>query len=65
MKAKVGELEEEARERFSRRSRNELTDVVQGVSRKNSFLVRFQDGYEKDTNLNKLTVVKVDMIPVD
>ena len=44
VKAKIGELEEEVREGFSRRRRKELTGVVQVFSVKNSFLVRFQDG---------------------
>ena len=44
VKAKVGDLEEEVREGFLRRLRKELTGVVQEVSGKNRFLLRFQDG---------------------
>ena len=44
VKAKIGELEEEVREGFSRRMRKELTGVVQLFSGKNILLVRFQDG---------------------
>ena len=41
-----------------------LNAVVQGVSGKHSFFLRFQDGCEKDINPNELTVVTVDNIPV-
>ena len=44
-KAKVGELEDEVREGFFRRMRNYLNGVVQGVSGKRRFLVRFQDWF--------------------
>ena len=44
VKTKIGELEEEVREGSSRRTRKELTGVVQVFSGKNRFLVRFQDG---------------------
>ena len=44
VKAKVGELEEEVREGFSRRLRNDLTVFFQGLSGKKRFLVRFQYG---------------------
>ena len=44
VKAKIGDLEEEVREGFLRRMSKELTEVVQGVSGKKWFLVRFQDG---------------------
>ena len=47
VKAKVGDLEEEIREGFSRRSRKEMTGVVQEVVGKRRYLVRFQDGLEK------------------
>ena len=43
VKAKVGELEEEVREEFSRRLRKELTGVVQGFSSKKRLLVSFWD----------------------
>ena len=63
-KAKVGELEDEVREGFTRRLRKALSGVLQGVSGKRRFLVRFQDGYEKDLTSNQLTLVTVDKIPV-
>ena len=63
-KSNVGELGDEVREGFYRRMRKELTGVVQGVSGKRRFLVRFQDGCEKDMTSNKLTAVIVDKIPV-
>ena len=44
VKAKIDELEEEVRVGSSRRMRKELTCVVQGVSGRRSFLVRFQNG---------------------
>ena len=47
VKAKIGDLEEEVRAGSSRRTRKELTDVVQGFSGKKRFLVRFQDGCKK------------------
>ena len=47
-KAKVGELEEEIREGFSRRLRKDMTGVVQEVFGKRRYSVRFQDGLEKD-----------------
>ena len=63
-KAKVGELEDEVREGFSRRPKKDLNGVVQGVSGKRRFLVRFQDGCEKVMTSNQLTIVTVDRIPV-
>ena len=47
IKAKIGELEEEVRVGSSRRMRKELTGVVQGVSGRRSFLVRYQNGCER------------------
>ena len=47
VKSKVGELEKELREIVFRISRNELTGVVQGVSRRKRLFVRFQDGFKK------------------
>ena len=44
VKAKIGELEEEVRVGSSRRMRKELTGVVQSISGKRRFLVRFHDG---------------------
>ena len=57
VKFKVGELEEEVREGFFRRIRKLLTGVVQGVSGKKRFLVRFHDGCEKNLSSNQLTIV--------
>ena len=48
VKAKVCELEEEAREGFTSKLRKELSGVVQGVSGKKRLLVRFKDGCEND-----------------
>ena len=59
MKSKVGELDEEARDEFSRRLRKELMGVVQGVSGKKRFLVRFQYGCENNLSSNQLTIVTV------
>ena len=44
VKAKVGDLEEDIREVFSRRLRKDMTSVVQEVVVNSSYLVRFQDG---------------------
>ena len=44
VKSKIGELEEEVRAGSSRRTRKDLTGVVQGVSGRRRFLVRFQNG---------------------
>ena len=44
VKAKVGDLEEDIREVFSRRLRKEITSVVQEVFLNSRYLVRFQDG---------------------
>ena len=44
VKAKVGELEEEIQEEFSRRLRKDITSVVQEIVGKRRYLVRFQDG---------------------
>ena len=48
VKAKVCDLEEELREGFLRRSRKDFTGVVQGVSGKKRFLVRFHNVFEND-----------------
>ena len=48
VKANVGELEEDLREGFSRRLRKEISDVVQEVVGKRIYLVRFQNGGEKE-----------------
>ena len=57
VKAKIGKLEEELRVGSSRRVRKELTGVVQGISGRRRFLVRFQNGCKKNLSSNQLTVV--------
>ena len=61
--SKIGELEEEVREGSSRITRKELTGVDKRVSGKKSFLVRLQDGFEKNISSNQLTIVIVENIP--
>ena len=39
--------------------------MVQGVSGRRRFLVRFQNGCKKNLSLNQLTVVIMDKIPVE
>ena len=60
----IGELEEEVMEGSSIRMSKDLTGVFQGVSWKERFLVRFQDGCKKYLALNQLTVVIVEKIPM-
>ena len=48
MKGKLGELEGEFKEIFTRWMRKYLTSVIQGVSVNRRLLVRFYDGCEKD-----------------
>ena len=43
--------------------RKELTGVVQGVSGRRRFLLRFKDRYENNQSSNQLTVVIVEKIP--
>ena len=43
--------------------RKDLTGVVQEVSGKKKFLVRFQDWCEKNMSLNQLTILIVEKIP--
>ena len=43
VKAKIGDLEEEVRVGSSRRTRKDFTGVVQGVSGRRRFLVRFHN----------------------
>ena len=57
VKAKIRELEEEVRVGSAIRMRKELTGVVQYISGKSRFLVRFHDGCEKNLSSNQLTVV--------
>ena len=65
VKAKIGEFEEEVRSGNSRRMRKDLTCVVQVVSGSRRFLVRFQNGCEKNLSSNQLTVRIVEKIPVE
>ena len=65
VKAKIGELEEEVRVGSLIRIRKELTGVVQGVSVRRRFLVRFQNGCEKNLSSNQLTVAIIDKISVE
>ena len=64
VKGKIGDLEDELRERFYRRPRKELNDVVEAVSSKRRFLERFQDGCDKNMTSNKITVLTLYIIPV-
>ena len=57
VKAKIGELEEEVAVGSSRRMRKDFTGVVQGVSGRRRFLVRFHNGCENNLPSNKLTIV--------
>ena len=65
VKAKVGELEEEVSEGLSRQSMKECTGGFQGVSRKKSFLVRFQSWFKNYLASNQLTVLIVDKSPLE
>ena len=65
VKAEIGELEEEVRVGSSIRMRKELTGVVQAISGKSWFLVRFHDGCEKNLSSNQLTVVAAHEILVE
>ena len=63
VKAKIGELEEEAMTGISISTSKELTAVVQGFPGRRRFLVRFQNGCQKNMSSNQLTVVIVQKIP--
>ena len=65
IKAKIGELEEKGRSGNSRKTRKELTDVVQGISGRRRLLVRFKNGCKNNLSSNQLTVVIVEKIPVE
>ena len=65
VKLNVGEFEEEVREVVSGWLRKYFTGVVQGVSGKRIFLESFQDCCEKYLTPNKLTVAKLQKIPVN
>ena len=57
-------MEDEVRYLFSRWLRKKLAGVSQGVSGKMILLVRYQDGCEKDLNLNQLTIITLEEIPL-
>ena len=59
VKSKIGEMEEEIREVFSRILRKKMTGVVQEVVGKRRYLVMLQYGLDKDILSNQLTVVVV------
>ena len=59
VKAMVGELEEDIREGLFCRLRKEMTGVVQEVVGKRRYLIRFQDGLEKDMSSNHITIMVV------
>ena len=65
VKSKIGDLEEEVKAGNSRRIRKELSGVVQGVSGRMRFLVRFQNGCKKNLSSNQLTIVIVESILVE
>ena len=65
VKSNIGELEEKVRAGNSIRMRKELTGVVQGVSGRRRFLVRFQNECKNNLSSNLLTVVILDKIPVE
>ena len=62
VKANIGELEEEVRAGFLRRTRKDLTGLLQGILGKKRFLVRFQYGCEQNLSSNQLTIVIVKKI---
>ena len=59
VKAKVGELEEEVREVFSRRLRKDMTGVAQEVFGKRSYSVSFQNGLYKEIPLDQINILVV------
>ena len=59
VKANVGDLEEEIREGFLRRLREEMTGAAQEMIGKIGYSVRFQDGGKKEILSNQLTIVIV------
>ena len=65
VKTKIGELEEEVRAGSSRRTRKDLTGVVQGVLGRSRLLLRFKNGRKNNLSSNQLTVVIVDKTPED
>ena len=65
VKANIGELEEEVRAGSSRRTRNDLTGVVQGATGRRRFLERFHNGCQKNLSSNQLTVVIIEKIQVE
>ena len=50
---------------ISRHLRKELTVLFKGFSGKRRFLVKFQDGGDKDITLNQLTINTAKRIPMN
>ena len=65
VKVNIGELEEEVRAGNPRSMRKYLTGVVQGVSGRRRFLVRFYNGCGNNLSSNQLTVLIVEKIPME
>ena len=65
VKENIGELEEEVRAGFSRRTRKGFTGVVQVILGKKRFLVRFQYGCENSLSSNQPNIVIVEKISED
>ena len=63
VKSNIGELQEELMAGSLRRMRKYFTSVVQGVSGKKRFLLRFQDWCENNISLYQLTIVIIENIP--
>ena len=59
MKAKLGDLEEEIREGFSRRLRKKMTGVAHEVVGKRRYSARLPDGLEKEMLWNQINIVVV------
>ena len=55
---KVGGLEEEIREGFSRQLKKELTGTMGRVVCQKRYLLRFEDGSEKELRSNYLAAAK-------
>ena len=59
VKAKVGDLEEDISEGFSRRLRKDMTGVVQEVVGKRSYSVRFKYDLNKEISLDQINIVVI------
>ena len=62
VKAKIVELEDYVRAGSSRRMRKEMNGLVQGVSGRRRFLVRFHNGCENNLSSDQPAVVIVEKI---